>query len=164
VVFSPRSRAFSQVEGEHNGRTQQEGARQRLLRADQRAGPVVGASEIEIAADSQVAWEVRTNATVRHAMFDGPTTLTLMAAGTTSIRVGTLVSSLYFRHPVTLTKAAMTLDHLSGAPVGLQWPNRCVSQRYNPKSDRPVFGAPMWNGPLTSTSCGTTRTVCLTDL
>jgi len=50
----------------------------------------------------------------RHTMFDGPTTLTLMAVGTTRIRVGTLVSSLYFRHPVTLTKAAMTLDHLSG--------------------------------------------------
>ncbi|MGH9249477.1 MAG: LLM class flavin-dependent oxidoreductase [Acidimicrobiales bacterium] len=54
-----------------------------------------------------------------HAMFDGPTTLTLMAAGTTSIRVGTLVSSLYFRHPVTLTKAAMTLDHLSGGRMEL---------------------------------------------
>jgi alkanesulfonate monooxygenase SsuD/methylene tetrahydromethanopterin reductase-like flavin-dependent oxidoreductase (luciferase family) len=50
----------------------------------------------------------------RHAMFDGPTTLTMMAAETTAIRVGTLVSSLYFRHPVTLAKAAMTVDHLSG--------------------------------------------------
>jgi alkanesulfonate monooxygenase SsuD/methylene tetrahydromethanopterin reductase-like flavin-dependent oxidoreductase (luciferase family) len=49
----------------------------------------------------------------RHTMFDGPATLTLMAAGTTSIRVGTLVTSLYFRHPVTFTKAAMTVDHLS---------------------------------------------------
>lgn len=38
----------------------------------------------------------------RHAMFDGPATLTMMAAGTTAIRVGTLVSSLYFRQPVTL--------------------------------------------------------------
>ena len=37
----------------------------------------------------------------------------------TSIRVGTLVSSLYFRHPVTLTKAAMTLDHLSGGRLEL---------------------------------------------
>jgi len=55
----------------------------------------------------------------RHPMFDGPTTLTLMAVGTTTIRVGTLVSSLYFRHPVTLTKAAMTLDHLSGGRVEL---------------------------------------------
>ena len=50
----------------------------------------------------------------RHTMFDGPATLTLMAAGTSSIRVGTLVTSLYFRHPVTLTKAAVTVDHLSG--------------------------------------------------
>lgn len=55
----------------------------------------------------------------RHPMFDGPTTLTLMAVGTTSIRVGTLVTSLYFRHPVTLTKAAMTLDHVSGGRVEL---------------------------------------------
>jgi len=50
----------------------------------------------------------------RHTMFDGPTTLTLMAAETSTIRVGTLVSSLYFRHPVTLAKAAMTVDHVSG--------------------------------------------------
>ena len=56
---------------------------------------------------------------VQHTMFDGPVTLTLMAAGTTSIRVGTLVTSLYFRHPVTLTKAAMTVDHLSGGRAEL---------------------------------------------
>ncbi len=55
----------------------------------------------------------------RHTMFDGPATLTLMAGGTTSIRVGTLVTSLYFRHPVTLTKAAMTVDHLSGGRLEL---------------------------------------------
>ena len=55
----------------------------------------------------------------RHTLFDGPATLTLMAAGTTRIRVGTLVTSLYFRHPVTLTKAAMTLDHLSGGRLEL---------------------------------------------
>src|SRR6201746_2162621 len=53
----------------------------------------------------------------RHAMFDGPTTLTLMAAETSRIRVGTLVSSLYFRHPVTLARAAMTVDHLSEGRV-----------------------------------------------
>jgi alkanesulfonate monooxygenase SsuD/methylene tetrahydromethanopterin reductase-like flavin-dependent oxidoreductase (luciferase family) len=53
----------------------------------------------------------------RHTMFDGPATLTMMAAGTSAIRVGTLVSSLYFRHPVTLAKAVMTLDHLSGGRV-----------------------------------------------
>ena len=50
----------------------------------------------------------------RHVLFDGPATLTMMAAETSAIRVGTLVSSLYFRHPVTLAKAVMTVDHLSG--------------------------------------------------
>jgi alkanesulfonate monooxygenase SsuD/methylene tetrahydromethanopterin reductase-like flavin-dependent oxidoreductase (luciferase family) len=34
-----------------------------------------------------------------HMMYDGPATLTLMGGATTRIRVGTLVSSLYFRHP-----------------------------------------------------------------
>jgi alkanesulfonate monooxygenase SsuD/methylene tetrahydromethanopterin reductase-like flavin-dependent oxidoreductase (luciferase family) len=53
----------------------------------------------------------------QHTMFDGPATLTMMAAETSRIRVGTLVASLYFRHPVTLTKAAMTVDHLSGGRV-----------------------------------------------
>jgi hypothetical protein len=55
----------------------------------------------------------------RHAMFDGPTTLTLMAAATRNIRVGTLVSSLYFRQPVTLTKSTMTLDHVTGGRIEL---------------------------------------------
>jgi alkanesulfonate monooxygenase SsuD/methylene tetrahydromethanopterin reductase-like flavin-dependent oxidoreductase (luciferase family) len=53
----------------------------------------------------------------RHVMFDGPATLTMMAAGTSVIRIGTLVSSLYFRHPVTLAKAIMTVDHLSSGRV-----------------------------------------------
>ena len=48
-----------------------------------------------------------------HVMFDGPATLTLMASETSRIRVGTLVSSLYFRHPVTLAKAATAIDHVS---------------------------------------------------
>ena len=55
----------------------------------------------------------------RHLMFDGPTTLVLMAASTSRIRVGTLVSSLYFRHPLTLAKATTALDHASGGRVEL---------------------------------------------
>jgi alkanesulfonate monooxygenase SsuD/methylene tetrahydromethanopterin reductase-like flavin-dependent oxidoreductase (luciferase family) len=55
----------------------------------------------------------------RHQMFDGPTTLTLMAAATSRVRVGTLVSSLYFRQPLTLAKASMTVDHLSGGRLEL---------------------------------------------
>jgi alkanesulfonate monooxygenase SsuD/methylene tetrahydromethanopterin reductase-like flavin-dependent oxidoreductase (luciferase family) len=53
----------------------------------------------------------------RHLMFDGPTTLTLMAVETTRIRIGTLVSSLYFREPIALAKATMTLDHLTAGRV-----------------------------------------------
>ncbi len=55
----------------------------------------------------------------RHTMFDGPATLTMMAAATTGIRVGTLVTSLYFRHPVTAAKATVTVDHLSDGRVEL---------------------------------------------
>ena len=53
----------------------------------------------------------------RHVMFDGPATLAMMAMQTDRIRIGTLVTSLYFRHPVSLAKAAMTVDHLSGGRV-----------------------------------------------
>lgn len=50
----------------------------------------------------------------RHMIFDGPATLTLMAERTRTIRVGTLVTSLYFRHPATFAKSVTTIDHLSG--------------------------------------------------
>ncbi len=50
----------------------------------------------------------------RTPILDGPSTLTAMALATSTIRVGTLVTSQYFRHPVTLVKAAITVDHLSG--------------------------------------------------
>src|SRR6476659_6016647 len=49
----------------------------------------------------------------RHMMFDGPATLTMMAELTRTIRIGTLVTSLYFRHPATFAKSATTIDHLS---------------------------------------------------
>jgi alkanesulfonate monooxygenase SsuD/methylene tetrahydromethanopterin reductase-like flavin-dependent oxidoreductase (luciferase family) len=42
-----------------------------------------------------------------------------MAERTSTIRVGTLLSSLYFRSPVTLAKATMTVDHISGGRVEL---------------------------------------------
>ena len=53
----------------------------------------------------------------RHMIFDAPTTLAVMATETERIRVGTLVSSLYFRTPVTVAKAAMTVDHLTNGRV-----------------------------------------------
>jgi alkanesulfonate monooxygenase SsuD/methylene tetrahydromethanopterin reductase-like flavin-dependent oxidoreductase (luciferase family) len=35
------------------------------------------------------------------------------------IQVGTLISSLYFRSPVTLAKATMTVDHVSNGRAEL---------------------------------------------
>ncbi len=50
----------------------------------------------------------------RSTMFDGPATLAVMAVTTGGIRIGTLVTSLHFRSPVTAAKASVTVDHLSG--------------------------------------------------
>ena len=64
-----------------------------------------------------VLWNVDTVVEPDHPrsmMLDGPSTLTVMAVRTERIRLGTLVTSLYFRQPVTVAKAAVTVDHLSG--------------------------------------------------
>jgi alkanesulfonate monooxygenase SsuD/methylene tetrahydromethanopterin reductase-like flavin-dependent oxidoreductase (luciferase family) len=45
--------------------------------------------------------------------------LTAVAASTTTLRVGTLVASPNFRHPVTLAKETMTLDEISAGRVDL---------------------------------------------
>ena len=45
--------------------------------------------------------------------------LTGLAAATATIRIGTMVASPNFRHPVTLAKDAMTLDHISGGRLTL---------------------------------------------
>jgi alkanesulfonate monooxygenase SsuD/methylene tetrahydromethanopterin reductase-like flavin-dependent oxidoreductase (luciferase family) len=45
--------------------------------------------------------------------------LTGIAAATTRIRLGTMVTSPNFRHPVTLAKDAMTLDHISDGRITL---------------------------------------------
>jgi alkanesulfonate monooxygenase SsuD/methylene tetrahydromethanopterin reductase-like flavin-dependent oxidoreductase (luciferase family) len=45
--------------------------------------------------------------------------LTGVAGVTSTIRLGTMVSSPNFRHPVTLAKEAMTLDHVAGGRVVL---------------------------------------------
>lgn len=43
--------------------------------------------------------------------------LTGLAAATTRVGLGTMVTTPNFRHPVTLAKEAMTLDHISGGRV-----------------------------------------------
>jgi alkanesulfonate monooxygenase SsuD/methylene tetrahydromethanopterin reductase-like flavin-dependent oxidoreductase (luciferase family) len=45
--------------------------------------------------------------------------LTGLATATDHIRIGTMVASPNFRHPVTLAKEAMTLDHVSGGRLTL---------------------------------------------
>jgi alkanesulfonate monooxygenase SsuD/methylene tetrahydromethanopterin reductase-like flavin-dependent oxidoreductase (luciferase family) len=63
-----------------------------------------------------VLWNVDTVVEPDHPrsmMLDGPSTLAVMAVRTERIRLGTLVTSLYFRQPVTAAKAAVTVDHLS---------------------------------------------------
>jgi alkanesulfonate monooxygenase SsuD/methylene tetrahydromethanopterin reductase-like flavin-dependent oxidoreductase (luciferase family) len=45
--------------------------------------------------------------------------LTAVAGATTTMRLGTLVTSPNFRHPVTLAKEVMTLDDLSGGRLTL---------------------------------------------
>jgi F420-dependent oxidoreductase-like protein len=50
---------------------------------------------------------------------DAWTTLGALAAVTSRIRLGTLVSPATFRHPSVLAKAAVTVDHVSGGRVEL---------------------------------------------
>jgi alkanesulfonate monooxygenase SsuD/methylene tetrahydromethanopterin reductase-like flavin-dependent oxidoreductase (luciferase family) len=51
--------------------------------------------------------------------FDGWTVLAAMAAHTTNIRIGTLVSNPVLRPPAVLAKAAVTVDHLSDGRLEL---------------------------------------------
>ncbi|MGE5635773.1 MAG: TIGR03560 family F420-dependent LLM class oxidoreductase [Nocardioidaceae bacterium] len=50
---------------------------------------------------------------------DAWTTLASLAAVTTTLRLGTLVSPATFRHPAVLAKSAATVDHVSGGRVEL---------------------------------------------
>jgi alkanesulfonate monooxygenase SsuD/methylene tetrahydromethanopterin reductase-like flavin-dependent oxidoreductase (luciferase family) len=53
----------------------------------------------------------------RSAALDAWTTLAGLAAVTTKLRLGTLVSPVTFRHPAVLAKSAVTVDHISGGRV-----------------------------------------------
>src|SRR5690242_6381858 len=50
---------------------------------------------------------------------DAWTTLAALAARTSRIRLGTLVSPVTFRHPSALARAVATVDHVSGGRVEL---------------------------------------------
>jgi alkanesulfonate monooxygenase SsuD/methylene tetrahydromethanopterin reductase-like flavin-dependent oxidoreductase (luciferase family) len=51
------------------------------------------------------------------AALDAWTTLAGLAAQTTRLRLGTLVSPVTFRHPAVVAKSAVTVDHISGGRV-----------------------------------------------
>ena len=69
----------------------------------------------------------------RKRLFEGWTLLAAIAARTTRIRLGVLVSSNTFRHPAILLKEAVTLDHISGGRlilgIGTGW-NEDEHRRY----------------------------------
>jgi F420-dependent oxidoreductase-like protein len=64
---------------------------------------------------------------------DAWATLAGLAAVTSTLRLGTLVSPATFRHPSVLAKSAVTVDHISGGRVevgmGAGW-NRAEHERY----------------------------------
>jgi alkanesulfonate monooxygenase SsuD/methylene tetrahydromethanopterin reductase-like flavin-dependent oxidoreductase (luciferase family) len=53
----------------------------------------------------------------RRDALDAWTTLAGLAARTSKLRLGTLVSPITFRHPAVLAKSAVTVDHISGGRV-----------------------------------------------
>jgi F420-dependent oxidoreductase-like protein len=52
-----------------------------------------------------------------HGSMDAWATLSALAAITTTLRLGTLVSPATFRHPSVLAKMAVTADHISGGRI-----------------------------------------------
>jgi alkanesulfonate monooxygenase SsuD/methylene tetrahydromethanopterin reductase-like flavin-dependent oxidoreductase (luciferase family) len=88
-----------------------------------------------------VVWNVDTAAEPDHprmTMFEATTTLAAMALATSTIRVGTLVTSPYLRNPVMAAKTAMTQDHLSGGRLE-------VALGTGDPSVRPeAAGVPLW--------------------
>jgi alkanesulfonate monooxygenase SsuD/methylene tetrahydromethanopterin reductase-like flavin-dependent oxidoreductase (luciferase family) len=72
--------------------------------------------------------------------YDAYTTLAAAAAVTSRIRLGTLVTSPNFRHPVPTAHATKTIDHISGGRltlgIGAGGPTR--------SSDGGILGGPEW--------------------
>jgi alkanesulfonate monooxygenase SsuD/methylene tetrahydromethanopterin reductase-like flavin-dependent oxidoreductase (luciferase family) len=72
--------------------------------------------------------------------FEGWTTLTLLAATTSRVRIGTLVSNPVLRSPVLLAKAAVAVDHLSNGRLDLGIGTGIAS------FDHAAMGLTSWSG------------------
>ncbi|GAA1563150.1 LLM class flavin-dependent oxidoreductase [Actinomadura kijaniata] len=72
--------------------------------------------------------------------YDAYTTLAAAAATTSRIRLGTLVTSPNFRHPVPTAHAARTIDHISGGRLTLGIGSGGTSRT----SDGGILGGPEW--------------------
>jgi F420-dependent oxidoreductase-like protein len=75
--------------------------------------------------------------------FDAWTALAAMASATTRIRVGTLVTATFFRHPSMLAKQAVTIDQISRGRLevglGVGWneaPLEALGMPFHPKEGR----------------------------
>ena len=81
--------------------------------------------------------------------FGAVPTLTAAATATERLRLGTLITSANFRHPVTLAKDVMTIDSVSGGrvTVGIGAGSSGL--------DAAVLGQPPWSGADAAGLCAT---------
>lgn len=73
--------------------------------------------------------------------FEAVATLAAMATQTNVIRVGTLVTTLVYRNPAVVAKAAMTIDHLSEGRLELGFGG---GLQRGPGSNHAASGVPTW--------------------
>ncbi|MGP8205513.1 MAG: LLM class flavin-dependent oxidoreductase [Acidimicrobiales bacterium] len=96
--------------------------------------------------------------------FETLTTLGAMAAATSRVRVGVLVNGVLYRDPVTLAKAAATVDNISGGrlefSLGGAWarrefkayglPFRSLEERYERLDEALAIIKSLWSLPSTT--------------
>ena len=70
---------------------------------------------------------------------EGWTLLAAMAAATTRLRLGLLVTGMPYRHPALLAKQAATVDHLSNGRVNVGVGAGWMSEEFAAASASPIF-------------------------
>src|SRR6059058_1494219 len=95
------------------------------------AGPAkLGSTLADIARTADQAgfdsiWQIRMNGPEHHEMLEGYSALSYIAAATSRVRLGALVTGVTYRHPGILAKTVTTLDVLSGGRawlgIGAAW-------------------------------------------